>query len=101
MELAKRKLNVGVELPLLNIYENQLLKHLPFLNFVGLKHLTLSTTRIYSKAGAEKLQTVIPKTTEVTKLSEREAIIKNQPMVNRIIKEIKKRKYDIEVIINE
>jgi hypothetical protein len=101
MELAKRKLNVGVELPLLNIYENQLLKHLPFLNFVGLKHLTLSTTRIYSKAGAEKLQTVIPKTTEVTKLSEREAIIKNQPMVNRIIKEIKKRKYDIEVIVNE
>jgi len=101
MEMAKRKLNVAVELPLLNIYEKQLLEHLPFLNFVGLKCLILSTTRIYSKAGAEKLQKVIPKTTEVTKLSERQAIIKNKPMADRIIKEIKKRKYNIEVIINE
>ena len=77
------------------------MEHLPFLNFVGLKCLILSTTRIYSKAGAEKLQKVIPKTTEVTKLSERQAIIKNKPMADRIMKEIKKRKYNIEVIINE
>lgn len=101
MEMAKRKLNVAVELPLLNIYEKQLLHHLPFLNFVGLKCLTLSTTRIYSKAGAAKLRTVLPKTTKVTKLSEQEALIKNQPMIDRIVKEIKKRKYNIEVFLNE
>jgi len=95
MELAKQKLNVAVELPLLDVYEKQLIHHLPFLNSIGLKHLTLSTARICSKAGAKKLQSVVPSTTEITKLSKHEAIIKNQPMTERIMKEIKTKNYSI------
>ena len=97
MKMVKERLNVAVELPLLDVYENQLINHLPFLNSLGISHLILSTTRIYSKAGAQKLQKVIPRSTEVTKVSEHEAIIQNEAMAERIKKEIQKKNYRIVV----
>ena len=97
MKMAKQKMNVATELPLLSIYEEKLLENLSFLNSIGLSYLTLSVTRIYSRAGAEKLQQVLPSDTKITQLSEKEACIENQPMVDRIMKEIHGRGYNIPV----
>jgi len=97
MRKVKQKMNVATELPLLSIYEKKLLENLSFLNSIGLSYLTLSVTRIYSRAGAEKLQQVLSKDTKITQLSEKEACIENEPMLNRVMEEIKRRKYNIPV----
>jgi len=98
MEMAQHKLNIAVQIPLLDIYEKQLINHLSFLNSINLKYLMLTTARIFSKSGAEKLKKALPKPTKVKKLSEYEAIIENQPMLDRIIKEIKIKNYNIVVV---
>ena len=97
MKMVKQKMNVATELPLLSIYEEKLLENLSFLNSIGLSYLTLAVTRIYSRAGAEKLQQVLPEDTKITQLSEKEACIENEPMAGRIMKEIRRRGYNIPV----
>lgn len=100
MKIAKQKLNIAVNIPLLDIYEEQLMDHLSFFNSMHLKHLTLPTIKIYSKTGAEKLKKVLPGATRIKKLSEQEAVIENQPMLDRINKEIKIKNYKILVRTN-
>ena len=101
MEAVKRKMKISVQIPLLSIYEKKLLDVLPSLNYFGITQLVLSYTHIYSQTGLEKLQKVLPKTTIVTKLTDKLAIIDNQPMIDNIRSHIHKKKYKIRLIIEK
>ncbi len=95
MEKTKRKMKISVQVPLLSIYEKKLLEVLPSLNDLRITELVLSYTHIVSQAGAEKLQKVLPKTTPLTKLNNKVALIDNQPMIDNIRSHIEQKKYKI------
>jgi hypothetical protein len=54
---------------------------------------------VISQTGAEKLQTVLPKTTVITKLTEGKAVIDNQPMLHNIKEHFRKEKYKIPLVM--
>ena len=101
MKAVKCKMKISVQIPLLSIYKKKLLNVLPSLNYLGITQLILCYTNIYSQTGAEKLQKVLPKTTVVTKLTDKLAIINNQPMIDSIRSHIHKKKYKIKLIIEK
>tara|TARA_R110000787_G_scaffold1748_3_gene7435 strand:- start:3672 stop:4487 length:816 start_codon:yes stop_codon:yes gene_type:complete len=99
IEAAKHQMKVSVQIPLLSIYEKKLLKVLPYLNDLRITQLILCHTYVISQTGAEKLQTVLPKTTVITKLTEGKAVIDNQPMLHNIKEHFRKEKYKIPLVM--
>ena len=101
MKAVKHQMKVSVQIPLLSIYEKKLLNVLPYLNDLGITQLIICYTYIVSQTGAEKLQTVLPKTTVVTKLTEGKAVIYNQPMLDNIKEHFRKEKYKIPLVMEQ
>ena len=101
MEETKRKMKISVQVPLLSIYEKKLLEVLPSLNDLRITQLVLCYTHIYSQTGAEKLQKVLPKTTPLTKLNNKVALIDNQPMIDNIRSHIEQKKYKINLQVEK
>jgi hypothetical protein len=99
MEVVKHQMKVSVQVPLLSIYEKKLLNVLPYLNDLGITQLIICYAYIVSQTGAEKLQTVLPKTTVVTKLTEGKAVIANKPMLDNIKEHFRKKKYKIPLVM--
>ena len=101
MKKTKRKMKVSVQVPLLSIYEKKLLEVLPFLEELQVTQLVLSYTHIYSQTGGEKLNKGLPQPPVITKLTDKLAVINNQPMIDNIRDHIRKKKYKIRLIVEK
>ena len=101
MMAVKEKINVSVGMPILSIYQNKLLKILPFLNNLKISRLTLAKAVMVSKTGEQKLRKTLPKNTIFKKVSPQLKFVKDDKMLNTIIKEIKDKKYTFQVFIEK
>jgi len=102
MKLAKKKLKVSVEVPLLTAYEKNLIDSLPILEDIGISYLTLSVTRAYSASGVKKLLPVMDSSETFTEVMPNKLkIIRNDAMIFRILEELKVKNYPYHVTVVE